>query len=83
VIFDHIDKEGTGSVNLETFLDGILHMRGEAKSIQVWRIGMEQKRLSEHIQDLQLEMRSCAGLLRPSSFLNAEKVTAGRTDLTL
>jgi len=82
-IFDHIDKEGTGSVNLETFLDGILHMRGEAKSIQVWRIGMEQKRLSEHIQDLQLEMRSCAGLLRPSSFLNAEKVTAGRTDLTL
>ena len=59
-LFRLLDKERKGVISFEEFLDGCLHLRGTASSIQLAKVAQEQREMRTLVQKL------CNILLAPS-----------------
>merc|ERR1712232_118127 len=51
-LFNLFDFDGRGTINLEEFTDGILHLHGSAKSIDVYLLRRDNQRIFDRLSDL-------------------------------
>jgi hypothetical protein len=72
-LFNLFDFDGRGTINMEEFTDGILHLHGSAKSIDVYLLRRDNNRIFERLSEL------FTVLLNPGQLIDHEEVSRHQT----
>lgn len=81
-LFFHLDRDLSGEVSLDEFLQGCLRLKGEARSIEVYSVMHELKTLTSRFDDLEVMLRKAAAAAAPDQEASPRPRTAHRRSAT-